>query len=70
MTKELVDCGANVIVTTRAPADIPGVKTLVSGVEMTDDECGTKLAKELKDQVSDLRVLKRLDLKEAGLLLL
>lgn len=50
VTKELVDCGANVIVTTRAPADIPGVKTLVSGVEMTDDECGVKLAKELKDQ--------------------
>ena len=56
VTKELIECGANVIVTTRAPADIPGVKTVVSGIEMTDDNCGDKLAKELKGQTIDILI--------------
>ncbi len=56
VTKELVSCGANVVVTTRAPAIIDGVKAVISGIDVTDDDCGDKLAKELKGQSIDILI--------------
>lgn len=54
ITEELVRQGAEVIVTTRAPQDIPGVSKVISGIEMQDNDCGTKLVNGLGEKKIDI----------------
>lgn len=56
ITNELVKQGAKVIVTSRSPAAIPGVERVISGIEMTDNACGTKLADALKGTAVDVLI--------------
>lgn len=56
ITNELVKCGAKVIVTTRAPASIPGVLKVIDGIEVTDDNCGNILASKLNGQKIDILI--------------
>ena len=56
VTEELVKQGAKVIVTTRAPTEIPGVKQVISGIEMTDDACGKMIADALGSQKIDILI--------------
>jgi nucleoside-diphosphate-sugar epimerase len=56
VAKELVTCGANVIISTRAPVEVPGVKQVISGIDVTDNDCGIKLAKELNGQCVDVLI--------------
>src|SRR4051812_21709725 len=44
---ELVKQGARVIITTRNPTTVPGVEKVVSGIDVTDNNCGVLLVKEL-----------------------
>lgn len=53
LVNELVAQGCRkVIATTQRPADIPGVH-VVSGIDVTDDSCGSKLAESLKGEEID-----------------
>lgn len=56
ITNELVKQGAKVIVTSRTPANIPGVERVVDGIEMTDNKCGEKLAEALKGTKIDILI--------------
>jgi NAD(P)-dependent dehydrogenase (short-subunit alcohol dehydrogenase family) len=48
IVEELVSLEANVYVTSRKPATMPGVKAVIDGIEVTDDKCGDLLADKLK----------------------
>ena len=50
------DAGAEVIVTSRTPATIAGAKSVISGIEVTDNKCGEKLAQELNGQMIDILI--------------
>lgn len=52
ITEELVKQGAEVIVTTRAPVDIKGAK-VISGIDVQDNSCGTKLVAGLQGKKID-----------------
>lgn len=54
ITEELVKQGADVIVTTRSPAEIPGVSQVISGIEMTANDCGKKVASALAGKQIDI----------------
>ena len=54
ITKELVAKGAEVIITTRAPTDISGVSKVISGIDVTANDCGTKLADALSGKQIDI----------------
>eukprot|EP00798_Chlamydomonas_sp_ICE-L_P007846 gene7846-1051_t len=56
LVEELVSKGAKVIVTTRQPADIPGVLKVISGIEVTDNTCGEALVKGLAGQHIDILI--------------
>lgn len=56
IANELVKVGAKVIVTTRAPATIPGVSQVIDGIEVTDDNCGDLLASKLNGQKIDVLI--------------
>lgn len=47
ITKELVKQGANVVITSRSPFSMEGV-TVVSDIDVQDNDCGKKLADKLK----------------------
>lgn len=55
ITEELVKQGAKVIITSRAPATIEGVK-VISGIEMQDNKSGELLAEALKGQSIDILI--------------
>lgn len=56
IVKELVDVGANVIVTVRSPwKGLDGVE-VISGIDVTDNSCGDKLAKALNGKSVDVLV--------------
>jgi NAD(P)-dependent dehydrogenase (short-subunit alcohol dehydrogenase family) len=44
---ELVSQGARVFITTRSPAEIPGVEKVISGIDVADNNCGEVLIKAL-----------------------
>jgi hypothetical protein len=48
LAEELVKQGAEVIVTTRSPATIPGVSKVISGIDVQDNLCGNKLVEGLQ----------------------
>lgn len=54
ITTELVSQGAKVIVTTRAPATIPGVMQVIDGIDVQDNNCGVKLIKDLGGKKIDI----------------
>ena len=54
ITKELVAKGAEVIITTRAPTDISGVSKVISGIDVTANDCGKKLADALSGKQIDI----------------
>lgn len=56
ITDELTKQGANVIITTRARVDVPGVSQVVDGVEVTDDNCGEVLASKLNGRKIDILI--------------
>jgi NAD(P)-dependent dehydrogenase (short-subunit alcohol dehydrogenase family) len=56
IAKELLNIGAEVIITTRSPADVPGT-TCISGVELTDNSCGTKVADAVNNMGKKIDVL-------------
>lgn len=43
-------------VTTRAPTSIPGVKQVISGIDVTDNGCGPKLAAALAGEKIDILI--------------
>jgi len=53
ITKELIACGANVIGTSRAEFSLAGAQ-IITGMEMTDNKVGEKLASALKGQNIDI----------------
>jgi len=53
LAKELVFQGANVIVTTRAPASIEGVQ-VIDGIDVQDNKCGAKLVNLLHGKQIDI----------------
>lgn len=55
IVQELVKQGAEVIVTSRSPATIPGA-TVVAGIEVQDNECGSKLTKALAGKSIDILI--------------
>eukprot|EP00605_Chrysophyceae_sp_TOSAG23-4_P000674 GSChrysophyteH1.ASY1.ANO1.758.1 assembled CDS len=55
LCKELISCGAKVIGTSRAKFNLEGMK-VISGIDVTDDNAGKKLAEALKGQPLDFLV--------------
>jgi len=55
LCKELIACGASVIGTSRATFQLAGMR-VISGLEMTDNNVGTKLADALQGQAVDFLV--------------
>jgi NAD(P)-dependent dehydrogenase (short-subunit alcohol dehydrogenase family) len=55
IANEMVKQGARVIITTRTPMSIPNMQ-VISGIEVTDNEAGNKLAEALKGTTIDLLV--------------
>jgi len=55
IVKELVDVGANVIVSVRSPWKMDGVE-VISGIDVTENTCGDKLAKALNGKNIDVLV--------------
>ena len=56
IVEELVAQGADVVVTTRSPTDIPGVSQVVSGIDVTDNKSGEKLVAALGSKKIDILV--------------
>jgi len=56
LTEELVRQGADVVVTSRSPVDIPGVSKVISGIDVTDNSCGDKLATALSGKKIDILI--------------
>lgn len=56
ITKELVSQGAEVIISTRAPTEVEGVSQIISGIDVTENDCGEKLAKALNGKKVDILI--------------
>lgn len=56
ITQELVAQGAHVIITSRNDVKIEGVKRVITGLDVMDNECGTKLAEALNGQKIDILI--------------
>lgn len=56
ITQELVSKGANVFVTSRNPAEIAGVKQVITDIEVQDNDCGAKIVSALKDTKIDILI--------------
>jgi short-subunit dehydrogenase len=55
ITKELITQGANVFVTTRSPAVIPGA-TVIDGIDVQDNQLASKLVKALNGNTIDVLI--------------
>lgn len=53
---EAIAQGANVYITSRKEADIPGVKGVITGIDVTDNSCGDELAAALNGEKIDFLV--------------
>lgn len=56
MTEELVRQGAEVLITSRQPVNINGVKQVITGVELQDNSCGQTLVNALNGQSIDILI--------------
>lgn len=57
IVEQLIEQGVQVIVTVRQPVEIPGSHLVISGVDVTDNQCGTLIAQALKKHHIQLDVL-------------
>jgi len=56
ITQELVAQGAEVIITSRQPVDIPGVTQVITGIDVTDNNAGADLVKQLGGKKVDILI--------------
>mmetsp|Transcript_29359 Transcript_29359/g.41876 ORF Transcript_29359/g.41876 Transcript_29359/m.41876 type:complete len:328 (+) Transcript_29359:80-1063(+) len=56
ITQELIRQKANVYITSRNPADIPGIKSVITGIDVTDNNCGKLLVDALKGTHIDILI--------------
>lgn len=56
ITNELVAQGANVLITSRSPVTIPGVKQVIVGVDVQANDCGAKLVEALAGTKIDILI--------------
>ena len=56
ITQELVAQGAEVIIASRQPVDIPGVTQVITGIDVTDNNAGADLVKQLGGKKVDILI--------------